>query len=556
MLASLRIKNFAIVAELELEFNANMTAFTGETGAGKSIMIDALMLALGGRAEASMIRPGASQCDITACFQIEQDSDATLWLQDHDIPCDDGEVFLRRVLYPEGRSKSSINGLPFPIQKIKELSHLLVDIHGQHQHQSLLNHQTHRDQLDAYAEHQPLLDTVKRHYQQCVKIKNEWDALQQGPHTSAERMALLRYQIDELEQLKLVAGELQALHEEHQMLHHAHDYLTESQRITGLLREDEPFNMAQAIHQTLHALSKLPQDNPAIQHAVDFMNNVRIQCDEALDEIAGFHRTILLDPKRLQDVEARMSLLHQVARKYHIEAQQLPETLGALQAELSQLQQSDTEIQRLQAAYDVCTQQYETAAHALRASREQKSGQLANDIGHHIQQLGMPKGFIEVRFTPLEKMQPHGLDKVEYYVCTNPGLLPDTLNKVASGGELSRLSLAIQLITATRSPTKTLLFDEVDVGIGGTTAALVGQMLRKLGERMQVFCVTHQAQVASSAHHHFLVEKHMSDSATFSRVTPLTLPEKVTEIARMLGGLTMTEQTLLHARELLNASCL
>jgi DNA repair protein RecN (Recombination protein N) len=259
-----------------------------------------------------------------------------------------------------------------------------------------------------------------------------------------------------------------------------------------------------------------------------------------------------LDPERLQEVEARMSMLHQVARKYHVDPNQLFDKAHDLAQELKQLQQSDGEKQRLQDAYRDLQLAYEKEALLLRESRQRHAITLAKDISQHIQQLGMPKGFIEVRFTELDKMQSHGLDKVEYYVCTNPGMMPDTLQKVASGGELSRLSLAIQMITAQRGSTPTLLFDEVDVGIGGATAALVGQMLRKLGEHLQIFCVTHQPQVASCAHHHFLVEKQMSDSETFSRMTLLHDAEKVKEIARMLGGLTITEQTLSHARELLS----
>ncbi len=550
MLVSLRIENFAIVSALELDFNQGMTAFTGETGAGKSIMIDALMLALGGRGESSMIRAGADKCEITACFHIGSDDLPLVWLNEHDITCENGDVFLRRVLYLEGRSKSYINGQPFPLQKVKEFSEMLVDIHGQHQHQTLLNHQTHRSQLDHYANHQSLLDSVQQYHRQCVKIKNDLEALDEQ-QSSIERVALLQYQIEELDGLKLLDGEIQSLHKEHLMLHHARDYLDHCQRVADLLSEDESFNISQAIHQILQSLSALPQDNTLIKNTVDLMSNALIQCDEARDEISGFSRQIQLDPGRLHEVETRMSLLHQVARKYHVEAAQLPEKAAALAKELQQLQQMDTEKQRLQEAYEALKRSYDNAALQLRDSRQQHAIQLAKEISHNIQQLGMPKGYIEVRLSALDKMQPHGMDKIEYYVCTNPGMLPDTLSKVASGGELSRLSLAIQMITAQRGATPTLLFDEVDVGIGGATAALVGQMLRKLGERLQIFCVTHQPQVASHAHHHFLVEKQMSDAETFSHVTQLSESEKINEIARMLGGLTITEQTRSHARELL-----
>ncbi len=551
MLTSLRIEHFAIVSKLELEFNTGMTAFTGETGAGKSIMIDALMLALGGRGDVSVIRTGAPSCDITACFHVGKDSPARNWMAAHDLLCEQGEILLRRILYVEGRSKSTINGQPFPIQKVKELSEMLVDIHGQHQHQTLLNHQTHRQQLDHFANHQLQLDVVHQLYRQCTKIKQELDALQDS-QTSIERIALLQYQIDELDNLKLVEGEMQALHQEHLMLHHARDYLEHCTRATGLLSEDEPFNIAQSIHQVLQSLSVLPQDNSTIKNAIDLMNNALIQCDEARDEMTYFQRQIQLDPERLQEVEARMSLLHQVARKYHVDPNQLFDKAQDLAQELKQLQQSDGEKQRLQDAYHDLKVAYDKEALILRESRQRHALTLAKDISQHIQQLGMPKGYIEVRFSELDKMQPHGLDKVEYFVCTNPGMMPDTLQKVASGGELSRLSLAIQMITAQRGSTPTLLFDEVDVGIGGATAALVGQMLRKLGDRLQIFCVTHQPQVASCAHQHFLVEKQMSDSETFSRMTLLHDADKVKEIARMLGGLTITEQTLSHARELLS----
>jgi len=553
MLSSLRIENFAIVSTLELDFHQGMTAFTGETGAGKSIMIDALLLALGGRGDASMIRTGAEKCDITACFQIGEDFAPAVWLKEHDVACENGDVLLRRVLYPEGRSKSSINGQPFPLQKVKEFSEMLVDIHGQHQHQTLLNHQTHRMQLDHYANHLNLLDDVQQYYRQCTKIKNELDALNEQ-QSSTERVALLQYQIEELESLKLSEDEMTTLHQEHQMLHHARDYLESCERILGLLHEEESFNISQALHQILQSLSALPQENTAIKNALDLVNNALIQCDEARDEVSGFHRQIQLDPDRLNEVEARMGLLHQVARKYHVEANQLPSITAKLTAELHQLQQSDSEKQRLQNVYENVKNQYHQAALKLRESRLKHAVDLAKEISFNIQQLGMPKGYIEVRFSPLDKIQPHGLDRIEYYVCTNPGMLPDTLMKVASGGELSRLSLAIQMITAQRGLTPTLLFDEVDVGIGGGTAALVGQWLRKLGERLQIFCVTHQPQVASHAHHHFLVEKQVHDAQTFSRMTALSESEKVNEIARMLGGLTITEQTRSHAKELLSMS--
>lgn len=550
MLTSLRIENFAIVSQLDLEFRVGMTAFTGETGAGKSIMIDALMLALGGRADASVIRVGEEKCDIQACFHVECDSSPAKWLAEHEIDVEEGEIFLRRVIHHEGRSKSYINGLPFPLQKIKELSEMLVDIHGQHQHQTLLQHPTHRQQLDQFADHQHLLDEVGQLYRQCLHTKQALHALQ-VLESSRERTDLLQYQLDELSNLNLQEGEMQALHEEHQLLHHAREYLENTQQITTILNADEQPNINQGLNQILQLLASLPQEHPQIKNAWELINSALIQCDEALDEMAKFSDQVQLDPERLHEVEERISALHQAARKYHVDASQLPGHLLDLQTEFERLQNSDSEQANLQAQYEKQCSAYENAALTLRASRLKHAEKLAAEISSSIRQLGMPKGFIKIDISPLEKMQPHGLDKVEYKVCTNPGMLPDTLAKVASGGELSRISLAIQMITAQRGATPTLLFDEVDVGIGGSTAALVGQLLRKLGERLQLFCVTHQPQVASCAHHHFVVEKHADNEQTFSRVIPLAEHEKVDEIARMLGGLTITEQTRSHAKELL-----
>ena len=270
--------------------------------------------------------------------------------------------------------------------------------------------------------------------------------------------------------------------------------------------------------------------------------------------MSKFSTQVQLDPERLIEVEARISEIHQAARKFHVDASQLPTHALFLQEEYQRLQQLDQELHQLEQQYTQHLQAYEQAAHTLSASRQASASTLAEEISSNIRQLGMPKGYITVNITPLDKMHAHGLDKVEYYVCTNPGMPSDTLAKVVSGGELSRIGLAIHIITAQRGSTPTLLFDEVDVGIGGATAALVGQLLRKLGERLQVFCVTHQPQVASAAHHHFVVEKHSDHEQTFSNVISLAEPDKVDEIARMLGGLTITDQTRSHARELLTQS--
>ncbi|KTD76323.1 DNA repair protein RecN [Legionella waltersii] len=553
MLTTLRIEHFAIVKQLELDFKQGMTAFTGETGAGKSIMIDALMLALGGRADSSVIRPGAEKCDITAGFYFENSSEPALWLAEHDIPCEEGEIYLRRIIYPEGRSKSYINGQPFPLQKIKELSEKLVHIHGQHQHQTLLLHATHREQLDRFANHDQLLDKVKTLYKQCQQIQNEINTLE-NQEQQADRIKLLQFQIDELSTLDLQEGEAEQLHQEHQLLHHAKEYLEYGERISNLLNGDDQGNICSGLNQITQLLQQLPQDHPSIKNCHELINSALIQCEESIDELRQFADRIQLDPERLHQVEERMSAIHHLARKYHLDSSQLVNHQQSLQEELETLQHLESKLAHLQLQMAKLNKEYDEAAQELRESRQLHAKKLAQDITQSIQQLGMPKGWIQVDLSPLDKMHVHGYDKVEYKVCTNPGMVPDSLSKIASGGELSRISLAIQMITAQKGSTPTLLFDEVDVGIGGSTAALVGQMLRKLGDRLQLFCVTHQAQVAASAHHHFKVEKKSDQSQTYTTIAALSPNEKVNEIARMLGGLTITEQTLSHARELLEQS--
>ncbi|CAM2749991.1 DNA repair protein RecN [Legionella worsleiensis] len=550
MLTTLRIEHFAIVKQLELDFSQGMTAFTGETGAGKSIMIDALMLALGGRGDSSVIRPGEEKCDITAGFIFDKLSEPAQWMMEHDISCDEGEILLRRVIYAEGRSKSYINGQPFPLQKVKELSDKLVHIHGQHQNQTLMQHPTHRQQLDRYANHPHLLDEVSRLHKECLHIQQQIDHLR-NQEQQADKIKLLQFQIEELAALNLHDGEIEALHQEHQMLHHAREYLEHSHYINTLLNGDDQTNICSGLNQVLQLINQLPQEQIQVKNAFELVNGALIQCEEALDEMQQFSERVQLDPQRLQEVEERMSAIHHLARKYHIDSHAIREQISIMQTELDALHNAESQLTQLNIQLQQLTKAYDAAALKLTESRQKHAKKLAQEITASIQQLGMPKGWIQIDISPLDKMQAHGRDKVEYKVCTNPGMQPDVLSKVASGGELSRIGLAIQMITAQRGSTPTLLFDEVDVGIGGATAALVGKMLRKLGERLQVFCVTHQPQVAASAHNHFMVEKQSDNKQTLTHIMLLQSDDKIDEIARMLGGLTITEQTRSHAKELI-----
>lgn len=552
MLTSLYVENFAIVSRLELDFTDKMSAFTGETGAGKSIMIDALMLALGERADSSVIRADAAKCEIQARFSANINSATHKWLLENDAlaKCEK-EIILRRIIYPEGRSKSYINDIPFSLQKVKELSATLVDIHGQHQHQTLLNHQTHRQQLDAYAGHQDLLKQTQKYYQEYAEITEKIQSLDLEDEDK-EKSALLQYQIDELNQLELIDGEVNSLHNEHKLLHHAKEYIENTQTINNILNNDDGPSIITLLNDCLHYLQNLPTENNNIKTAIELINNAQIQCEEALHEILSFSEKLNLDPERLAIIEARMGELHRVARKYQIDVQQLAFKASELLAAQRKITENKHLKQELLHELNKTHELYNAAAINLRKSRIKYAKNLSQEITDVIRNLGMPKGFVEIEITPQDKMHAHGLDKIEYKVCTNPGMNPDSLAKIISGGELSRISLAIQMITAKRGATPTLFFDEVDVGIGGATAALVGKLLRNLGERLQIFCVTHQPQVAASAHQHFMVSKEIKSGKTYTHIKLLSKQEKIDEIARMLGGLEITEQTTLHAKEMLD----
>ena len=451
----------------------------------------------------------------------------------------------------EGRSKSYINGHPLPLNKVKTLSELLLDIHGQHQHQRLLKPATHRVQLDQYAHHPELLQNVTDLYQTCQNLKHNM-AVANRQATDQAHADLLRYQLEELHALALQKNEVAELHQEHATLHHAKTYLEEIEHIQSiLLGDDDTASIQQNLHQIMKKLHHLPGKHPRVEAAAEFIQTALIQCEEASSEIEYFANEVLLDPDRLHDVEVRLSTLHQAARKYHVEADQLLVKQHQLEQEQINLEQCEEQQAHLKQAFERAHAQYEQAALLLRKSRKQHAKQLEADITDMLQQLGIAHAMIRVMITPSDTMQPHGLDRVEYFVSTNPGIPPDALAKIASGGELSRISLGIQVITARRASTPTLFFDEVDVGIGGATAARVGQLLRALGNRLQVFCVTHQPQVAAAAHHHILVKKHSDDTQTFSEVLTLDAKAKVEEIARMLGGLSMTKETHDHAKSLL-----
>ena len=554
MLTHLHIRNFALVASLDLDLQAGMTVLSGETGAGKSILLGALGLTLGDRADSTVVRHGAERAEITATFRIDALKGVVEWLREQELDSED-ECILRRTVSADGRSKAFINGQPMPLQSLRELGEQLVDIHGQHAHQSLLKRDIQRQLLDAFAGHLPLLNQVTGAWRQWQQLQQDFQQLSQQAGEREARLELLRFQCQELEALQLLGGELAELDEEHAILANASRLLEGSQQAVGMLSENDDYSINSMLQRCLNELRELQGYDPRLASSCEMLESAAIQADEAASELRHYVNALELDPQRLEWVDQRLAAIHSLARKHRVEPEALPELQHQLEQELAELEQADSRLAGMQQAIDSALAHYQQLAGKLSEGRQKAATRLAKAVSQQIQALGMGGGKLEVQLTPLDKgPSAHGNEQIELLVSANPGQPPRPLNKVASGGELSRISLAIQVITASQEGIPTLIFDEVDVGVGGGVAEMVGKQLRMLGESRQVMCVTHQPQVAAQGHHHYQIRKHSDKGSTTTQVSPVVGDERVEEIARMSGGLTITEQTLEHARDLLRGA--
>jgi DNA repair protein RecN (Recombination protein N) len=553
MLTHLNIQNFTLVDQLDLDMKPGMTVITGETGAGKSILLDALGQTLGDRAEADRVRLGAARADITATFDTSKIASAQEWLLTNDLQQLENphECLLRRVINNEGKSKSWINGQPVTLQQLRTLGEMLIDIHSQHEHQSLLLKDTHRRLLDEFAGQSELAKQVKLAYREWQSRLEHYLHLRDNAAEVSARFQLLSYQVNELEQLDLGAGELDKLEAEQRSLANAGEILQGSHELLALCNDDEQ-GLDINLHRALHILRNMPEKSASLMAAEELLVSAQIQVEEARHEIDHHIDTFNLDPERLQIVEERLSAIYDIARKHRVRPEELPELINRLSAELSQLQGGDAKLDQLAQQVDAAEKAYLNLAGQLSGKRQKASTTLGQQVNAKLKLLSMEHAKLTVNLAPLhEKPSANGLEDIEFLISTNPGQPPKSLAKVASGGELSRISLAIQVITAQTSATPTLVFDEVDVGIGGATADVVGQLLRQLGDRGQVIVVTHLAQVASKGHQHLLVSKKSTKTNAESTLELLEGEDKVAEIARMLGGAKVTEQSLAHAREIL-----
>ncbi|SFR59145.1 DNA replication and repair protein RecN [Marinobacter daqiaonensis] len=549
MLTQLTVSNYAIAERVELQFQKGMTALTGETGAGKSIVLDALGLAMGGRGDAGAVRHGAKRADITASFDISRIPDARQWLEDQDL--DDGnDCILRRVISRDGRSRAYINGQPCPLNQLKELGASLMDIHSQHQHQSLLKKETHRRLLDEFSGAEDLAIKARLAWKQWHQARERLTSRQQNADESEARLQLLRYQVEELDRLALEAGEQERLEQEQEQLSHAETVRQHSHHAAMLCSEGET-SAADLVRQALQQLEQLPVEVPALADTLQMLNEAQIQLTEAGSNLRHFVEDYEADPERLQEVEERLSAIYQLARKHRIQPEELPDLHQTLDRELAGLDGSEGSLEQLEADVESYRKAYQAVADKLSEARRLGAVALDERVGAELAELGMPTmRFITQLDTSDSEPSPAGNEEIEFLISANPGQPARPLAKVASGGELSRISLAIQVVVAQTSTTPTLVFDEVDVGIGGGTAEVVGRLLRSLGESGQIICVTHLPQVAAQSHQHLFVSKFTEAEATFSRIETLNDQGRISEVARMLGGLDMTEQTLAHAREM------
>jgi len=555
MLVHLSVHNYAIVEHLDLELQRGMTVISGETGAGKSIMLDALGLALGDRADSSVVRQGADKADILASFDLADIPDAQAWLAARDLD-NDGPCILRRVITAEGRSRGYINGPPCPQGDLKALGELLIDIHSQHEHQSLLKPDTHRRLLDEYAGAQELARQVHLAAQRWKQTRQTLDRLSNASDEQRARHQLLSYQLEELENLALGEHELEQLEQEHKNLANAGQLLGACQQVMELCSENDAGNVLAALTSSLQRLTAFQGQSGALGEAVNLLASAQIQVEEAVGELNRFIDHFDADPQRQQALEERLDAIYSLARKHRVQPAELPELQQRLLSELESLNADDEAVERLGEELEAYARHYLEKAEELSRVRQAAATCLGEAVEDEIQRLGMPGGRFSVVLKPVAPGEnpPHGLELVEFLVSANPGQPPRALAKVASGGELSRISLAIQVITAQTSRTPTLVFDEVDVGIGGPTAEIVGQLLRRLGERGQVLTVTHLPQVAAQGHNHLFVHKARGADETRTAVAELNGDARVEEVARMLGGVDLTEQSLAHARQMVSTA--
>ena len=555
MLTQLTINNFAIVRQLEIELAKGMSVITGETGAGKSIAIDALGLCLGQRIETSMVREGQERAEICATFFIEPTNPAYQWLQEQELqdPDNPSDCILRRVINADGRSKAFINSTPVSASQLKEIGQYLIHINGQHASQLLLKNDYQLQLVDTFAHHNDLLAQMREDYRAWKNLQTQVKNFQQKVAENEAKKQLLQYQVEELDEFALRPNEYLELEEDQRRLSNSEQLTQLSQSALQLLSENETVSIDSMLYRATQYIDELSELDPRYASVQTMLNDALIQVQEATSEVQHLASHIEQDPMLLQEIEQRLGQALQLARKHNVKPEDLVEWHQKLKAELTALLDFSESEERLILEEKAAFEKMQHTAKQLHESRCQAAGKLAQQVTHSIKGLAMENAefFIEVN-SDLTKVAANGADNIVFTLRSNLGQQAQPLAKVVSGGELSRISLAIQVLTSDQSAIPTLIFDEVDVGISGKTASVVGKLLRQLGDKCQVLCVTHLPQVACHGHHQFNVEKFTIDDKTETKMTALSQEERVPALARLLGGSEITDLALANAREMLD----
>ena len=552
MLTYLQIRDFAIIDSVELDLRPGLTVLTGETGAGKSIMVDALQIIAGGRAGAEAVRANAERAEISATFDLlRSPRELKQWLEEQSISSD-GELSVRRVIATDGRSRAYLNGQSVPAQLLRELGNILIDIHGQHEFQSLTRNAAQRELLDDFGRHEGLVGQVGISHRVWNGLLNRMLELEGKARDRDARLDLLRYQVRELEALQLQDGEVARLNEERARLANRGRLGEGAQTALLQLYESEEGSAHAAISRAVQALRNLAGVDAKLGAVLPLVDEAAIQIREAANQLRHYIDALDMDTARHDQVERRLAAIEELARKHRISPEELPQRLTQLKTELIEVERAESDLSQLRKEQAAALEGYRTLAQQLTARRATAGRALAKEITVRMQTLGMAGGRFQVEITPLATTEPapHGVDQIEFRVTANPGQPLRPLAKVASGGELSRLSLAVQVSCAARE-TRCMVFDEVDSGIGGAIAEIVGRELHSLAENAQVLCVTHLPQVAAQGHHHLRVTKLTDGKTTRTVLTELSADDRVEEVARMLGGVEITAKAREHAREML-----
>lgn len=551
MLTQLSVRNFTLVKTLDIEFNRGMTAITGETGAGKSILLNALGLTLGDRADFGQIRQGEQRAEVHASFDISDNNEVKSFLQEQELD-QEHECLLRRVINTGGSSKAWINGQPVTLSTLRQLAQRLISIHSQHEHQRLTNKEQQLCILDDYAEHSELLEKTSVTYHEWSQAKQQLFELEHDQDNIRDRKELLQFQVKELDELSLKEAEYSELESDQHRLANAEDIIRKLNQLSELVSESDDFNLISSSSHAQHIAESVDAEIKPLQEAIELLTSAKIQIEEARESIRQAQDSVQLNPELLAEVEARLSKAFELSRKHRVAPEELPDFHQNLKKELEELELSSSDIGIFREKVAGLEQDYSVAAKRLNESRQEYAIQLSSEVDKYFEQLSMSGAKLSIQLNESSPSMLGGVN-IEYLIQTNPGAPSKPIGKIASGGELSRISLAIQVVTAQTNACPTLVFDEVDVGIGGATAAVVGDLLQQLGNNSQVICVTHLAQVASQAHHQMGVEKQSGADHTETTIRSLDQSARIREIARMVGGSEVTAQSLAHADGLLRS---